>query len=121
MKHLGATMSHSRLFSLCISRNAITGGVTIRDDDAAWDIPQRSCLVREFSSRDDVPWGGEICRSNGVARDGRLRLIGLKSEPVNGRTTDDAAAQRQSDGVHQDGGILEIANEFRCRRTTVRH
>lgn len=121
MKHLRATMSHSRLFPLSISCNAITSGVTVRDNDATRDIPERTCLVCEFSSRDDVPWAGEICRSNGMSRNCRLRLIGLKSEPVNSWSTDDAAAQRQSNGVHQNGGILEIANEFRCRRATVCH
>ncbi len=114
-------MRHTRLLSLSVSRNAITGGVTVCDDDATWDIPQRPCLVREFSSRDDVPWTGEIFCGDYAGRDSGLRLVGLKAEPVDSRTTDDSAAQRQRDGIHQDCGIFEIANKLHCRRPTVRH
>lgn len=106
-------MSHSRLFSLSISCNTITVGVSVRDDDAAGDIPQRPCLVCEFTSGHDVPRTGEICCGNSVPGDCRLCLIGLKSKPVNEGTADDTTSQRQSNGIHHDRSIFEIANKLR--------
>lgn len=106
-------MSHPRLFSLSISCNTITSGVSVCDDDAAGDIPQRPCLVCEFTSGHDVPGTGEICCGNGVPGDCRLCLIGLKSKPVNDGTADDTTSQRQSNGIHHDRSIFEIANKLR--------
>lgn len=119
MEDFRPAIGRARLVIFGITADAITGGVSKRDDDAAGDVSQRRGFSSELAAGHDIPTGRKVGAGRCLRGGRSLHLIRQELVRTDLRVADDAAANGERRGIDQGGRVLEVAHELGGRGAAI--